>query len=305
VRHDYFTVADDHAISRQAAERLQMAAFIGIYQMDPVNDPAKLKAEATYNAAADHFDDGPLAFWERYGRRTVERLLLTPGSSVLDVGCGSGASAIPAAIHVGPQGRVTGIDLAERLLIIARSKSLAQNLHNVEFQRADMTASGYRDASFDAVVSVFSLFFVADMVAEVRELWRMLRPGGKLAITTWGPRMFEPGSEAFWSAVKECRPDLVATVSPWERITRPDRLRQLLSDSGISGAEVTAEEGQQRLQSVEDWWTIVLGSGYRWTVEQMSDGERARVKAANLKTLRENATTSVETNVIYAMAQKI
>ena len=273
--------------------------------MDPINDPAKLKAEATYNAAADHFDDGPLAFWDRYGRRTVERLSLARGSSVLDVGCGSGASAIPAAINVGPQGRVTGIDLAERLLAIARSKSLAQNLHNVDFQRADMTALGYPDASFDAVVSVFSLFFVTDMVAEVRELWRVLRPGGKLAITTWGPRMFEPGSQAFWLAVKESRPDLVATVSPWERITRPDALRQLLSESGIEGAEVTPEDGQQPLQSAEDWWTVVLGSGYRWTVEQMSDGERARVKAANLKTLRDSGTISVETNVIYAVAQKV
>ena len=101
----------------------------------------------------------------------------------------------------------TGIDLAERLLAIARSKSVAQNLHNVDFQRADMTALGYPDASFDAVVSVFSIFFVTDMVAQVRELWRVLRPGGKLAITTWGPRMFEPGSQAFWLAVpsRSCR----------------------------------------------------------------------------------------------------
>ncbi|WP_092234217.1 class I SAM-dependent methyltransferase [Bradyrhizobium sp. Gha] len=65
-------------------------------------------------------------------------------------------------------------------------EKLAQNLHNVEFVRADITALSYSDASFDAVVSVFSLFFVADMVAELRELWRVLRPGGKLAITTWG-----------------------------------------------------------------------------------------------------------------------
>jgi ubiquinone/menaquinone biosynthesis C-methylase UbiE len=273
--------------------------------MDPINDLAKLKAEATYNAAADHFDDGPLAFWDRYGRRTVERLSLAPASSVLDVGCGSGASAIPAAINVGPKGRVTGIDLAEQLLAIARSKSVAQNLRNVDFQRADMTALDYPDATFDAVVSVFSIFFVTDMVAEVRELWRVLRPGGKLAITTWGPRMFEPGSQAFWLAVKQSRPDLVATVSPWERITRPEALRQLLSESGIEGAEVTPEDGQQPLQSAEEWWTVVLGSGYRWTVEQMSEGERARVRAANLKTLRDSGTTSVETNVIYAVAQKV
>jgi ubiquinone/menaquinone biosynthesis C-methylase UbiE len=278
---------------------------MGDLAMDSVSDPAKLKAEATYNAAADHFDDGPLAFWDRYGRRTVERLSLAPGSSVLDVGCGSGASAIPAAINVGPQGRVIAIDLADRLLAIARSKSLAQNLHNVDFKRADMTALAYPDASFDAVVSVFSIFFVTDMVAQVRELWRVLRPGGKLAITTWGPRMFEPGSQAFWLAVKASRPDLVATVSPWERLTRPDAVRQLLSESGIEGAEVTAEDGEQPLQSAEDWWTVVLGSGYRWTVEQMSDRERARVRAANLKTLRDSGTISVETNVIYAVAQKV
>src|SRR5690242_21678682 len=94
--------------------------------MDPLNDPAKLKAEATYNAAADHFDDGPLAFWDRYGKRTVENLSLLPGSSVLDVGCGSGASAIPAAMQVGPSGRVIGIDLAERLLDIAQAKSRSE-----------------------------------------------------------------------------------------------------------------------------------------------------------------------------------
>src|SRR6478752_522720 len=113
--------------------------------MNTINEPSKLKAEVTYNAAAAHFDDGPLAFWDRYGRRTVERLSLSPGSLVLDVGCGSGASAIPAAIKVGPHGRVIGIDLAERLLDIARTKSIAQKLHNVDFRRADMEALSYPD----------------------------------------------------------------------------------------------------------------------------------------------------------------
>src|SRR3954451_24419865 len=104
--------------------------------MDKITEPAKLKAATTYNAAADHFDDGPLVFWDRYGRKTIERLRLKPGSIVLDVGCGcgSGASAIPAAKAVGPYGRVIGADLAERLLVMAQAKADAEKLTNTTFR---------------------------------------------------------------------------------------------------------------------------------------------------------------------------
>jgi ubiquinone/menaquinone biosynthesis C-methylase UbiE len=89
-------------------------------RVEKITEPAKLKAATAYNAAADHFDDGPLAFWDRYGRGTIERLRLKPRAVVLDVGCGSGASAIPAGKAVGPHGHVIGVDLAERLLAMAR-----------------------------------------------------------------------------------------------------------------------------------------------------------------------------------------
>ena len=65
---------------------------------------AKLKAQKTYNAAAEYFDDPALSFWDRFGRATVERLNLTEGASVLDVCAGTGASAIPAAETVGSTG---------------------------------------------------------------------------------------------------------------------------------------------------------------------------------------------------------
>src|SRR5215472_5039138 len=65
---------------------------------------AKAKAAAAYDAASDHFDDAPLSFWDRVGRRTVEGLALPSDGSVLDVGCGTGASVLPAARVVGPNG---------------------------------------------------------------------------------------------------------------------------------------------------------------------------------------------------------
>jgi len=273
--------------------------------MEKLTEPAKLKAATTYNAAADHFDDGPLAFWDRYGRGTVERLRLKPGSVILDVGCGSGASAIPAGKAVGPNGRVIGVDLADRLLAMARAKAAAQKLQNIEFRQADMEVLGYPDESFDAVICVFAIFFVPDMVKQVRELWRMVRVGGQLAITTWGPRMFEPGSAAWWQAVKEFRPDLHTAFNPWERIITPQAVRQLLTDSGIGEAEIIAEDGHQVLQSPDDWWTVVQGSGYRWALEQMDRKTVARVRDLNLETLRNNGTKSIETNVIYAVVTKM
>ena len=144
---------------------------------DPLRQ-AKAKAAATYDAAADHFDDEPLSFWERVGRRTVARLGLRAGDRVLDVGCGTGASALPAAQIVGPDGFVVGVDLSARLIDRARTKALIRGLTNIEFRLADMTVLGYPDSHFDAVVSVFSIFFVPDMEGLVRELWRMVRPGG-------------------------------------------------------------------------------------------------------------------------------
>ena len=77
-------------------------------------DKAQAMATATYNAAADFYDAAANSCWDRFGRRTVERLDLKRGASVLDVCCGCGASAIPAAEAVGPEGTVLGIDLAQR-----------------------------------------------------------------------------------------------------------------------------------------------------------------------------------------------
>ena len=265
---------------------------------------AKLNAAATYNAAADHFDDEPLGFWARIGRRTIERLELPPGATVLDVGCGTGASALPAAEKIGPRGRLIAVYLAGRLLEIARQKAERQGFTNREFATADMEQLFYPDNHFDAVVSVFSIFFVSDMGRQPRELWRMVRPGGWLAITTWGPRFLEPGTSAWWNAVKDVRPDLVSASSPWDRIVESRALRDLLREAGIADVEIVAEDGHQTLRSPDDWWTIVLGCGFRWTVEQLGPDAAEQVRSANLAEVRRRNINAVETNAIFATARK-
>jgi ubiquinone/menaquinone biosynthesis C-methylase UbiE len=272
--------------------------------MSEQNRQAKIKAANTYNAASDHFDDETLAFWSLYGRKTVERLNLKLGSAVLDVACGTGASVIPAAQIVGPSGKVIAVDLAEKMLEIGRKKAANLNLNNIEFRTGDMENLGYQDNHFDAVVCVFGVFFVPNTEGQVRELWRMVRPGGKLAITTWGPRLFEPAYSHWKELVRAERSDLYSAYNPWDRITDVDSVRRLMIDGGVTNVDVVPEEGRQVLRLPEDWWTIVIGSGLRWTIDQLGKETSVRVREANLKWVSGNHVDSVETNVIYAIGIK-
>jgi ubiquinone/menaquinone biosynthesis C-methylase UbiE len=270
----------------------------------PTPEDAKARAAATYNAAADRYDDTANSFWSRFGRRTIERLRLPAGARVLDVCCGSGASAIPAAEAVGPTGSVLGVDLAEELLELARRKARDRGLQHVEFRVGDMLDLRLPEAEFDAVVCVFGLFFVPDMPAAVRALWRVLRFGGQLAITTWGPRFLEPANTAFWNAVRDVRPDLYKGFNPWDRICDPPALRALLAEGGVQRAEVVAEAGMHPIPSPDAWWSAVLGTGYRGTFEQLDAKAREHVRAANLTYVRDTRLRSVEVNVVYAVATK-
>lgn len=270
----------------------------------PTPPEARDRASSTYNAAADTYDAGPLSFWEYFGNRTVNRLQLRDGDHVLDVACGSGGSALPAAQAVAPSGTVMAVDLAERLLALAQTKAIHRNLRNIHFQLGDMLALDQPNGKFDVVICVFGIFFVPDMVAAARELWRMVRPGGKLAITTWGKALFEPGNSAFWDSIKRVRPELERAFNPWDRISEPTPLQEMLKQAGIEFANVAIEGHLHPIGSPEDWWTIVCGSGYRGTLEQLSEKEYQVVRQANLDYVREYKIDAVQTNALYAIAQK-
>ena len=85
---------------------------------------------------------------------------------------------------------------------------------------------------------------------------------------------------------------------------RPRALAGLLVEAGIANADIAAEDGRQDLRSPEDWWTIVVGSGFRSIVDQMGPEMAGRLRDANLAEIRSQGITSAETNVIYAAARK-
>jgi SAM-dependent methyltransferase len=205
---------------------------------------------------------------------------------------------------VGPAGHVLGIDLAQELLALARAKAAARGLRHAEFRRGDMLDLGLPPASFDAVVCVFGIFFVPDIAAAVRALWRCVRPGGRLAVTTWGPRFFEPATAAFWASIKAERPDLYRGFNPWDCICDPAALDAVLRDGGVDAAEIVAESGEHPVPSPEAWWSAVLGSGYRGTLDQLDAAARDRVRLANWAYVERSGVRAVEANVVYAIATR-
>ena len=265
-------------------------------------EDAKKKAATTYNAASDYYDHPANTFGGRYGRRTVERLGLESGERVLDVCCGSGASAIPAAEIVGTAGSVVGIDLAENLLKLAGAKATQRGLTNTQFQSGDLMHLPFEDKSFDTVVCVFGIFFVPDMEAALREIRRVVRNGGRVAITTWGPIFFEPASTVFWDSIRDVRPDLYKGFNPWDRISEVEAVLGLLEGAGLRDPRAVAESDAQTVNEPEDWWAMIMGSGYRGTVEQLSPEDRERVQRANLDFIERTSLRALEANVIYASA---
>jgi demethylmenaquinone methyltransferase / 2-methoxy-6-polyprenyl-1,4-benzoquinol methylase len=118
----------------------------------------------------------------RWRERAADRAELAPGESALDVCCGTGDLALELRRRVGPSGRVVGCDFSERMLELARDKADRLELSDIEFEWADALDLPYRGGSFDAVTVGFGVRNLADLDAGIRELARVLRPGGRLVI---------------------------------------------------------------------------------------------------------------------------
>ena len=110
------------------------------------------------------------------------------GMTVLDVACGSGDPAINLALAVGPAGRVIAVDPVSEMLEAARARIAALGLTNVELRQGEFSSLPLPSASVDRVTCRFGLVYAADADAAVREMMRVLAPGGRMAVMVWGDR---------------------------------------------------------------------------------------------------------------------
>jgi ubiquinone/menaquinone biosynthesis C-methylase UbiE len=203
------------------------------------------------------------------------------GSRVLDVACGTGALACVAADRVGPGGSVVGLDVNPEMLAVARRKPAA-----VTWVDGRAEALPFADAEFDAVVSQFGFMFFDDRVAALREMKRVLRPGGRLAVAVCDALDRSPGYATFALLLQRLFGDAVATAfrAPFASGDAA-LLRALCDDAGIDGAEVASIGGTVRFDSIDA--LVSTERACAWTLGGLlDDAQFERLRAESQTTLR-------------------
>ncbi|WP_309572329.1 class I SAM-dependent methyltransferase [Deinococcus sp.] len=250
-----------------------------------------------FDAMATSYDR--MTFLAQTARFVADRVPAQPGQSVLDVMTGTGSVALALAERVQPGGRVVGADLSGGMLAAARSR--AAGLQHLSFVQADATALPFEDQSFDVVACASGLFFVPDMILALREWSRVLRPGGPVVYSAFGPGMMAPLTR-LW-AERLGTHGLKSGSLPIGRIASPEVARDLLSGAGFTEIEADLTALPYPVASPEARWADIEAGVEGQPLAAMSPEQRAQLRAEHLTELEGlfgGAPTTVSIPVIVA-----
>jgi SAM-dependent methyltransferase len=236
-------------------------------------------------------------YWERH--RDIIREMFAPitealiadagvsrGHNVLDVGTGPGEPALTVAEFVGNEGRVCGIDPTPEMIAAARRAANRENLGNVQFEIASTERLPLETNTFDAVVSRFAAMFFPDPLAAMREILRVLKPGGRLAFAVWHLAERNPFHSVFLKVV-ERYVDLTPPPDAPDvfRYAVPGKLLAILNQAGaIETSERVLRFNIDAPVSVEDFWELR---------SQMSDRLRSKLNSISPQQLSEIRTSVI------------
>jgi len=245
-----------------------------------------------FDRAAPAYGQGEGDLFGQVAADLVYAARLTAGQRVLDVGCGRGANLFLAADAVGPTGRVTGIDLAPTMVSETAAEISRRGLTHVEVRLGDAEAPDVPAGTLDAVLAGLVIFFLPDPGAAVRAYRRLLRPGGRLALSTFPeerktdvnirdvlgraltpflPARSDPPAPS--DAAPTGGPNGDDRSGPESRTRTRKSLTELLRAGGFT--EVRFVERKYRLWFAdgEHYWHWLWSHGARAAVEQVPAGQ--------------------------------
>lgn len=205
--------------------------------------------EAQIRAATVYEEFFVPALFAQWTELLAKAAAVTAGSRVLDVGCGTGVFARDVARRVGPNGFVAGVDVNPGMLAVALRVA-----PELEWREGSAESLPYDDAMFDAVVSQFGLMFFADRVAGLREMRRVLAPGGRIAVAVWDSLETIPAYSILVALIQHLVGKRAADALREPFILgRAEDVQALFGRAGMSDATVETHTGVARYPSIRSW----------------------------------------------------
>ena len=187
------------------------------------------------------------AIFDQWPPRIIEAAGVRAGDGVLEVGCGTGVLAREVIKRVGPDGGVTALDLSESMLGVARGIC-----PDVDFRQGNAMELPFDDESFDAAIASFMLMFVPDPVLAVSEMWRVLKPGGRLVIAVWEALDLNPVYAGLVDIARRRIDDAAGSSLAWPFALGEDgKLAEICRSAGVGDVDISVHDGRARFPSLD------------------------------------------------------
>jgi ubiquinone/menaquinone biosynthesis C-methylase UbiE len=205
---------------------------------------------STVKTAADIYDELFLdVLCIPWAERAAKRAGLAPGERILDVACGTGAVASVALREIGSEGSVVGIDRSPEMLAVARRK-----MPDIDWREGRAEALPFADDSFDAVFCQFGLMFFDDRSQALREMLRVLRPGGRVTLAVWDGLERSPAYTALIELVEQqLGLDAGKPIRSAFALGDLAAMRALLEDAGFASVAVDSVNDTVCFPSLATW----------------------------------------------------
>jgi ubiquinone/menaquinone biosynthesis C-methylase UbiE len=190
--------------------------------------------------AAENYDKNVVTYTMRpFAAILLELADPRPGERVLDVACGTGVVARQAARYVGVTGHVVAVDINPAMLTVARSLPAPEGAA-IDWREGSALALPLPDATSDVALCQHGLQFFPDRPAAVRDMYRVLRPGGRIAVAVWRSLEHNPASQLIWEAMARHLNTTTASLLPSFTLGDAEELRGLLESAGFVDVTVRA-----------------------------------------------------------------